>query len=218
MKLRFDLRLETISPQLLEALLLLMKCQLFDSFKLVGGTALSLYRGHRRSIDIDLFTDAQYGSIDFFEIEAFLKKKFPVVDCNSLQPSPFGNTYFIGEHPNQLIKLDLFYTDHFCFAHNEYDVIRIANSRDILAMKLELIASGGRKKDFWDVYEFLNCFSLKEMIEFHKLKYQFGHSEEQIKSGLVNFSIADDDLDPVCLKGYYWELIKLDFVNLKVNV
>lgn len=32
----------------------------FDVFRLVGGTALSLYRGHRESADIDLFSDVPY--------------------------------------------------------------------------------------------------------------------------------------------------------------
>ncbi|WP_197051678.1 nucleotidyl transferase AbiEii/AbiGii toxin family protein [Salegentibacter sp. Hel_I_6] len=31
----------------------------------MGGTALSLQIGHRESIDIDLFSDAEYGAIDF---------------------------------------------------------------------------------------------------------------------------------------------------------
>lgn len=35
-----------------------MTSPLFDSFRLVGGTALSLQKGHRISIDIDLFSDA----------------------------------------------------------------------------------------------------------------------------------------------------------------
>lgn len=35
-----------------------MTSPLFDSFRLVGGTALSLQKGHRISIYIDLFSDA----------------------------------------------------------------------------------------------------------------------------------------------------------------
>jgi hypothetical protein len=43
----------------------LMIADVFADFRLVGGTALSLHRGHRMSVDIDLFTDADYGSVDF---------------------------------------------------------------------------------------------------------------------------------------------------------
>jgi len=35
----------------------LMESDLLKDYRMVGGTALSLYRGHRRSDDIDLFVD-----------------------------------------------------------------------------------------------------------------------------------------------------------------
>ena len=49
-----------------------MTCSLFNPFCLVGGTSLSLRLGHRKSVDIDLFTSATYGSIDFTSLEEFL--------------------------------------------------------------------------------------------------------------------------------------------------
>lgn len=55
----------TVNEHLKNALLSLMKSEVFIPFRLVGGTALSLQLGHRISVDIDLFTDAPYGSIDF---------------------------------------------------------------------------------------------------------------------------------------------------------
>ncbi len=42
-----------------------MEAEIFKDFRLVGGTALSLKIGHRISVDIDLFSDAEYGTIDF---------------------------------------------------------------------------------------------------------------------------------------------------------
>ena len=56
---------ETVSPLLKSILELLMKEDIFKVFRLVGGTALSLQLGHRKSVDIDLFTEAEYGSVDF---------------------------------------------------------------------------------------------------------------------------------------------------------
>ena len=53
-----------------------MAAEELKDFRLVGGTALSLYLGHRMSVDIDLFTDANYGAIDFDTIENFLQKTF----------------------------------------------------------------------------------------------------------------------------------------------
>jgi hypothetical protein len=62
-----------VSGLLKENLLILMSANEFKDFHLVGGTALSLHLGHRMSADIDLFTDAAYGSVDFDAIEIFCK-------------------------------------------------------------------------------------------------------------------------------------------------
>lgn len=57
MKLPGKLYKNTATELLLEVLYEIMECPHFNPFRLVGGTALSLQRGHRISVDIDLFTD-----------------------------------------------------------------------------------------------------------------------------------------------------------------
>jgi hypothetical protein len=51
-----------------------------SSFRLVGGTALSLLLGHRESVDIDLFSDNVYGKTFFNQIYSRLKLLFPIVE------------------------------------------------------------------------------------------------------------------------------------------
>lgn len=70
------------------------------------------------------------------------------------------------------------------------------------------------KKDFWDLHELLNYFSLEEMLAFHKIRYPFSHDSDLIIKNFTNFEIADDDFDVLCLKGKHWEVIKSDFENL----
>ena len=55
----------TVTELLRSNLEQIMQAEVFKQFRLVGGTALSLQVGHRMSVDIDLFSDAPYGSIDF---------------------------------------------------------------------------------------------------------------------------------------------------------
>ncbi|SEP15655.1 nucleotidyl transferase AbiEii/AbiGii toxin family protein [Mucilaginibacter sp. OK283] len=56
----------TVSVQLKQTLATLMQADVLKDHRLVGGTALSLYLGHRMSVDIDLFTDAgNYGKINY---------------------------------------------------------------------------------------------------------------------------------------------------------
>lgn len=53
------LSLQTVLPNTLELLKKLMEVPLLSPLRLVGGTALALQYGHRRSIDIDLFGDLE---------------------------------------------------------------------------------------------------------------------------------------------------------------
>ena len=49
------LHTETIEPHTLSVLKSLQKLPALKNFSLVGGTALSLLFGHRKSVDLDLF-------------------------------------------------------------------------------------------------------------------------------------------------------------------
>src|ERR1035437_10853926 len=111
--MRNKLHFNTTSKQLLTILKTLMAAKEFNAFRLVGGTALSLYRGHRESIDIDLFSDAPYDSIDFGAINAFLCNTFSYVDTNDYKAVGLGKSYYIGNSEEDCVKLDLSYMDKF---------------------------------------------------------------------------------------------------------
>ena len=203
----------TVSPDLKSVLKIVMDSDILKPFRLVGGTSLSLQLGHRISIDIDLFTDSDYGSLNFEDIETFLKSKFSFIVFSS-ELTSFGKSYFIGSSENNAVKLDVFYSDPFIDDELLIDNIRLASLKDITAMKIEVIQNGGRKKDFWDLHELLNYFSLEEMLAFHKIRYPFSHDSDLIIKNFTNFQIADEDFEVLCLKGKYWEIIKSDFENL----
>ena len=67
-----NLHYETVSPLLKETLQKLVNSPIFKDFTLIGGTCLSLQLGHRRSIDIDLFTDIDYGTMNTKEMKEFI--------------------------------------------------------------------------------------------------------------------------------------------------
>ena len=125
---------ETVSPLLKSILELLMKEDIFKMFRLVGGTGLSLQLGHRESKDIDLFTEAEYGSVDFGIIEKYLKARFSYLDTFDFGAVGPGKSYFVGESEDQCIKLDLSYTDPFIRPNLIIDGIRLAEIDDIVAM------------------------------------------------------------------------------------
>ncbi len=209
------LHYETVTPLLKKILNEIMKEPVFAPFYLVGGTSLSLRLGHRKSIDIDLFTNASYGSLDFSVYENFFQNNYKYYDCtDKTDIVGFGRSYYIGESEDNNIKVDLFYHDEIINPCDVIDGIRIASLADVTAMKVDVVSRGGRKKDFWDLHELLNTYTIPEMLELHKKRYEYTHDREQIIANFVDFSSADKDIDPICLKGKEWKLIKLDFVEL----
>lgn len=200
----------TVSTLLWDSLKKLMNRDELNAFRLVGGTALSLQLGHRLSVDIDLFTDAEYGSINFSEIELVLNDEFSVVQTGFDGQFAFGKSYLLGNSSDDLIKLDLYYTDKFIFPIVQSEEIRLASLSEITAMKIEVVGNNGRKKDFWDLNELLFRFSMETMLELYAKRYPYGHSRTHILQKMIDFEFADDDFDPICLKHNYWELIKLD--------
>ena len=204
---------KTVSPLLLGVLKTLMASKEFDKFRLVGGTGLSLYRGHRESVDIDLFTDAVYGSINFDKIDSFLRSNYRYVDTSNNDIIGFGKSYFVGESENNSIKIDLFYTDEFIDEVTLIDAIRLGSVEEIIAMKLDVIQRGGRKKDFWDLHELMDEYSIDKMFSLHKKRYPYGHDKVVLKNNFTQFENADGDFDPVCLREKHWELIKVDMLD-----
>jgi len=206
---------ETVNDLLKSGLEQLMDEPLFAPFRLVGGTSLSLQLGHRISIDIDLFTDAPYGSIDFMEIDAYLRKSFNYVFPAALPTIVgMGVSYIVGNSAEDAFKLDLYYTDTFVRDAVEAGNIRMASLEEIAAMKMDIVQRKGRKKDFWDIHELSDTYSISEMIGFHKQRYPHNHDEVLIRQNLTDFTGADEDFDPECLKGKAWELVKLEIAEL----
>ncbi len=188
---------EAVPPPLLELLRKLMKEDLLSPFCLVGGTALALQLGHRVSVDIDLFTDQAF---DVLPITEMLRDNF------SIQSLETAKNIVRGEVGG--IKLDI-------MAHRYptigvpvlMDGIRMANLKDVAAMKLNAIANRGSKKDFWDYAELLHHFSRDEMLGFFAEKY----SDENVwyvEKSLSYFADAEEEPDPRDLKNRIWEDVK----------
>lgn len=200
----------TVNDLLKNSLIKLMKSDVFNDFRLVGGTALSLQIGHRESIDIDLFSDSEYGTLDFNAIENYLKKKFEYVDFLNTIPA-IGKSYFIGDNKENTVKLDVYYTDAYIQPHIEIDGIRMATIEEIIAMKIDVIQRGGRKKDFWDIHDLLQSYNINQMLDLHERRYPYTHDRILIIQNFTSFQQADEDFNPICFKGKYWEFIKEDF-------
>ena len=208
---------DTVTDTLWKVLNDLMQFQELKPFRLVGGTSLSLLLGHRKSVDIDLFTDAEYQSLDFSLIEKKIESSFSYVENNSSSLTVLGNSFFVGNNKEDIVKVDLFYTDSFVYPVINYDYIRFSSLEEIAGMKMEVIGHNGRKKDFWDIHELLEKYSLEDILEFYEKRYPYNYTKEELLNKFTDFEHADHDFDPICMKDKTWELIKLDLEDRKAE-
>ena len=60
---------------------------------------------------------------------------------------------------------------------------------------------------------FLGDYTFQEMLYLHEKRYPYSHDKSHIEVQFTQFTYADEDFDPVCLKGKFWEIIKLDIID-----
>ncbi|MBK6979949.1 MAG: nucleotidyl transferase AbiEii/AbiGii toxin family protein [Cytophagaceae bacterium] len=194
------LHLETVDGRSFTILKELMLLPNLKDFCLVGGTALSLLYGHRISDDIDLFSNSNFENQTIID---GIISKFPK-EYRVRTSTHFGIFGYIGD-----LKLDIVRTPHPLIRPIvEIDGIRMFSPEDIIAMKVQAILGRGKKKDFWDIAELLNHFSVKDFVEFHKEKYSTQNLLISVPQTMVYFDDADESEEPISLKNQTWKSVK----------
>jgi predicted nucleotidyltransferase component of viral defense system len=196
----------TVAPSTWGLLIKLMKLPSLQNFGLVGGTNLSLRYGHRLSIDLDLFTDVPFNNDKILiEIER-----------------TFLNIEVADESKNMLflfvegVKVDIVLVPYPNIApFDVFDEIRLTSCPDVIAMKLNALARRGNKKDFWDLAEIFDYYSVEEILGFFKQKFT-SKDVMYILRSMIYFDDAEKQLDPDPLKNITWEQVK-DKIRLTVK-
>jgi len=172
--------------------------QQLQDFNLVGGTALSLKMGHRKSIDIDLFSLNDFNAQ---ELAGHLADKYMVENIRVLKNGIFC---FI-----ENVKVDLI-AHQYPLANpvETIDGIRMVSLEDIGAMKLHAIVQNGRRlKDFVDIYALLEYKPLKIFYDTYEFKYP-DSKWQMAQSGLLYHEEIDFTI-PVTMQGgeMKWQVI-----------
>jgi predicted nucleotidyltransferase component of viral defense system len=188
-----------------------MQITALSSFYLVGGTCLALRYGHRKSVDLDLFSITDFDISE--KLEAINNAGF-TFDARRLNlASKMGAFGFI-----EGVKIDLI-KSHYFKPIDEFQIddgIRMFGDRDIIAMKIFAILQRAQKKDFWDLAELLQHYSFKDCIAAYNEKYPSNQMLISIPYAVTYFADAEESENPVSLKGQTWETVK-KIIQQKVN-
>lgn len=153
---------ETVEAGTLDLIKQLMQDKELSAFNLVGGTALSLKIGHRKSIDIDLFTDKNF---DAKQLSDHLILTYQADIKGTLKNVIFCLI--------ENIKVDILAHQYPIVNQVEtIDGIRMLSMEDIGAMKLNAILyNGSRLKDFVDMNSLLEHVPLQKLTDAFEKKY-----------------------------------------------
>lgn len=190
----------TVDKSTLELLIQLQQKDYMKGFYLFGGTALALRIGHRKSVDLDLFsnfsfdTDQLLESLSFdFQFNLFFSANNTLKgSINQVQVDILAHRYPLVADP-QIVEN-----------------INMLSNEDIAAMKLNAISvSGQRVKDFIDIYYLLNTFTMEEMIGFYRKKY-VQYNDANVLKSLCWFDDVELSDWPVLLKTprLNWKTVK----------
>lgn len=188
---------KTIYPKTLELLKQISATDYFNEFALAGGTSLSLQIGHRLSYDLDFFGQKKIDSIEILNNISVIAKptiihqtqNILILNINDIKVDFVNYNY-------PLLKKVIFKDD-----------LRLVAIEDIAAMKLAAIAGRGKKRDFFDVFEILKYYTLNEILEFYRNKYEDG-SEFLVLKSLTYFDDANLDADLKLFNNVTWETVK----------
>jgi len=187
---------ETISDTLFSTLETLCQASTMSAFRLVGGTSLALQLGHRKSDDLDFFTD---GSFDVTAIKQTVNSLKG--EATLIAEKPTGVSFILDPQNDQIpFKIDIYnWGVKFIKPPVEEALIRMASIEDIAAFKLEAACSRKEKKDYVDIAEILKEFSFETMLNCYREKFPYADARV-ILSEIVNTEGLEKSSNPVMLK------------------
>lgn len=167
---------------------------------LAGGSALALHFGHRISVDFDFFTPTPF-------VEDDLAKKLK------------DTASFVLERKSENTLLGLFESVKFSIFLYEYPLlfkpavfkeIRIADPKDIGAMKLAAIMGRGTKKDFVDLYALIHRgITVDDCFKYYDKKYKaLANNLYSLVTSIGYFEEAEKTDMPEMIEEISWNDVK----------
>ena len=182
-----------------------------DNFGLVGGTAIALQIGHRRSIDFDLFSLTEFDNAKIKKVIS--KESWSIGQVYKDEEGQF--TFFVDE-----VQLTFFhYPFKIEFSEQFNEFFKMPDLLTLAAMKAYALGRRAKWKDYVDLYFIINKYhSINKIVErglaifsgefnerifreqlgyFADINYSeeveflpgFETTDQKIKESLINFSL-----------------------------
>ena len=175
-----------------------------DGVYLAGGTGLALQLGHRRSVDLDLFSQREFAPGD-------LRARLGEIDGLQIRQIGRGTLHL---ELHELLVSFLHYPYPLLFPQSQLEVLSVADPRDIACMKLDAIASRGSRRDFVDLYMVAKAYGLRAILEWAGRKYVAApYNRVHLLKALTYFVDAEHEPMPHMLVPLDWPAVRTFFIS-----
>jgi predicted nucleotidyltransferase component of viral defense system len=194
---------ETVTPLMRAIMQTVGESELSTRFYLAGGTALALHLGHRRSIDLDFFSQLDEVRPETHrQVLTVLEAYRPLV-----VEQAWGNLL--------LLVQDLhvgFFGYRLVAPLLQAEGVSVASIADIGLMKLDALATRASRKDFHDLYAIAQRISLRDLLDLAPTKYPSVRDfEAMVVRHMVYFDRAEQEAPPILFQSVDWETVKAFF-------
>ncbi len=170
-------------------------------FYLAGDTAVALYLGHRRSVDLDWFRAEPLP--DPLRLAEAFKEHLTSAEAIQITEGTLalrvaGVRVSSFEYRYPLLRPPLHWSDYGC---------SLASLEDLACMKLLAIAQRGTKRDFIDLYALMSVIPLSEALALYQQKYGVSDTTHLLRA-LTYFDDADAERMPAMRQRIHWREVK----------
>lgn len=164
-----------------------------SEFGLVGGTAIALHLGHRRSVDFDLFTQNNF---DTDKIRNIIREEHKIQEV--LVDNPNELTILVNN-----VKMT-FYKYPFNIDYNLSfnDLIMLPDLVTLGAMKAFALGKRAKWKDYVDLYFIFKTLSLKDIVKKANELFLSEFNEKLFREQLSYFKDIDRTEKIIYLEGF----------------
>lgn len=166
---------------------------LSKNFGLVGGTAIALFIGHRRSIDFDFFTN------DEFENMKIRKNILKFKKIERVLRDEDGEYTIIVDG----VRITFFHYPFKIRFHKKFgDVIKLPDLLTLAAMKAYALGRRAKWKDYVDLYFIMRDYhGIEEIVKMAKRIFGPEFNEKMFRAQLAYFKDVDYSEKIIYMKG-----------------
>lgn len=191
---------KVLSPEAWKVVRHLVSSRLLETWTLAGGTGLALQFGHRYSEDLDFFRTEE------FETDQLINQLAELGELSIQSRSSRTLHAVVGDLRVSFLGMEA----PLVYPAIPYRGLILADPRDIAVMKVVAIGGRGSRKDFIDLYFFLQAGGSLEST-FHLIHRRFprvDYNEYHLLKSLVYFADAEAEPMPTMIREASWSDIK----------